>query len=256
MLLLFIFINSLLLQSSTIKCTSSFFDVSPLGYIYAVNGSQLKKMNLQGRVLYTHSSNSFGNITSIDISNPMQILVYYRDFNQLVYLDRQLSPIGSAIDLYEYSSSSSNLVCASHKGGFWLYNDTDNQAVRITPDGSIAAKSMLLSGFFGSTAVQRIAEFNNQLYLLYSRKGIVILNQEGQFLQQLTIPDIQTMQHNNNRLCFTNSNCELFTYDFTTASPQKIWKGNNDVKQVKAAGSKIYYSDGKTITAEQLPENK
>ncbi len=256
MWLLFIYINSLLLQSDTITCTNHFFDVSPLGNIYAVDGSQIKKINLQGKVLYTHSSNSFGNIFSVDISNPMQLLVYYRDFNQLVYLDRQLSPIGSAIDLYEYSNSDNNLVCASQKGGFWIYNNTDNQAIRVNTNGSITTKSMLLSGFFGSTAIQRIAEFNNQLYLLYPRKGIVILNQEGQFLQKLTLPDIQTMQYQNNRLYFTNVDCELFTYDFATVSSQKIWKGNSTIQQIKVAGNKIYYSDGKTITAEKIPENK
>ncbi len=246
------YINTLLLPSDSITCNHQFFDVTPMGHIYIVNGSQIKKINSKGKILCSYSNNSYGNIASVDSSHPLKLLVYYPDFNQIIFLDRYLSPIGSAIDLYAYFNDEDNLICSSQKGGIWCYNATNHQAVHINSEGNITTKSILLSGFFSSTPISDIAEYNNQLYLLYRNKGVVILNQEGQLLQKVAIPNIQSIQYHQNQFYFSDNKGGLFLYHLQLGSSKKIWQAQQPTKQIKLMGNRIYYSNGNNIVIEEI----
>ena len=55
------------------------------GYVYDLN--TIIKYSPNGDSIGTYSNNRLGNITSIDVTNPYKILVFYADYSIIVFLD-------------------------------------------------------------------------------------------------------------------------------------------------------------------------
>src|ERR1043166_5956386 len=75
------------------------FGVDAIGNVYIINGEELVKYNPSAKILARYSNLKLGQITSMDLTNPLKILLYYRDYQQLVYLDDQLSANADPISL-------------------------------------------------------------------------------------------------------------------------------------------------------------
>src|SRR5687768_15474844 len=73
----------------TIKGDIIDFTVDNLDNIYVLNTrNQLKKFNAKGDSVGVYNDvKKYGQATLIDVSNPLKILMYYRDFATVVMLD-------------------------------------------------------------------------------------------------------------------------------------------------------------------------
>src|SRR5690349_7620321 len=69
------------------------FTVDNLDNIYLLSSTnQVKKFNANGdSVAVFNDVRKFGQATLIDVSNPLKVLLYYRDFATIVVLDRFLT---------------------------------------------------------------------------------------------------------------------------------------------------------------------
>src|ERR1051325_2600855 len=80
-----------------IEGSFSDFYVDNLDNVYLLNkDNQVKKLNNKGdSVSVFNALRKYGDIYSIDVSNPLKILVYYKEFGTIVVLDRFLSSINT-----------------------------------------------------------------------------------------------------------------------------------------------------------------
>jgi glutaredoxin-related protein len=69
------------------------FAVDNLDNVYVLASTdQLKKYNSGGdSVAVFNNVKKFGKISTIDVSNPLKVLLYYKDFSTIVVLDRLLA---------------------------------------------------------------------------------------------------------------------------------------------------------------------
>ena len=76
------------------------FAVDNLDNVYVLASTdQLKKYNAAGdSVAVFNNIKKFGKLSTIDVSNPLKVLLYYKDFSTIVVLDRLLA-IRNTIDL-------------------------------------------------------------------------------------------------------------------------------------------------------------
>ena len=235
-----------------IRYDHSFFEIDHLGAIYLVQGLELIKFNEDGQQLAVYSDSQLGNVKSIDVSDPLRILIFHSDFNQIVYLDNTLAVIGNEINLYDFSDNETDLVCSSQKSGFWLYNSIDNQALHISASGTILTKSMLLDSFFDDAEISFIQEHDNNLYLLYSGKGVLCLDQNGQFMRKLSIPGIQGIQFMKNRLVYQTDQ-GIYAYRKDTPNDDLLMEKASLLKHdLKLKNNQVYISNTKSISIRNL----
>jgi len=65
-----------------------------LDYLYLVtDNNEIIKLDKDYSILFRFSITRLGNISSIDVSNPQKILVYYPEYYNIVFLDNTLSEI-------------------------------------------------------------------------------------------------------------------------------------------------------------------
>ncbi len=68
----------------------------------------------------------YGKIYSIDASNPLKILVYFRDFATIVVLDRLLT-VRNTIDLRKQNIYQAQAVATSYDGNIWVYDELESK---------------------------------------------------------------------------------------------------------------------------------
>ena len=68
-----------------------FIGVDDFENSYYINHNNLYKKTAQ--TIYSYANSQLGEITSVDITNPLKILVFYRDFNAVLLLDNRLNEL-------------------------------------------------------------------------------------------------------------------------------------------------------------------
>ncbi|WP_421917814.1 hypothetical protein [Marinifilum sp.] len=242
-------------QTIEISTSSDFFEIDQLGNLYVVLGSEISKYDSSGKRICNFSDLTIGNISSIDVSDPLRILLFYRDFNQIVYLNNKLSQIGSVIDLYDFSDNETELISNSHKGGFWIYNSIENQIFRISNLGIKSGESILLGSFFDEAKIVKIVEYNSNLFLLYANKGILQLDQNGQFARKLPLPNIQDFQIFENKIYYQTKK-GLYQHQYLSQSDRLIYSNEKSLKKtIRCNNGKIFINNEKSIAIKSLISN-
>jgi hypothetical protein len=93
-------------------------------YYYTIGTTFYKKTKSK---VYSYANTQLGNISSIDITNPLKIVLFYRDFNTIVLLDNRLSELSNSINL-STESFAKNVTFASisSNNNLWLYSLDDS----------------------------------------------------------------------------------------------------------------------------------
>ena len=132
------FILLLCLQSAAsqtyVKTNQSPLSVSQfIGYdsydsMYTITDMVLRKENTSGVFLFTDFQ--LGNITSVDIINPFNVVVFYADTNTAILLDNKLSLIEQIN--FNLLADVANISSVSNAGGnkLWLFN-ADSQQLEL-----------------------------------------------------------------------------------------------------------------------------
>jgi len=159
--------------------------IDNLGNIYVYTEKAIIKYNSNGKSLYSYSVTNATNITKIDVLNPLRILVFFKDINQVIFLDNTLSETGININLNNIDLQLSTLVCNSSSKGIWVFDSQNieishlsNTLETISKTGNLA---ILLQQEIQPT---NMFEFNNQLYLV-NRKSILVFDIFGTFIKEI-----------------------------------------------------------------------
>ncbi|MFA8434172.1 MAG: hypothetical protein ACEPOZ_06620 [Marinifilaceae bacterium] len=236
----------------TINQQSDFITSDALGNLYCIDNTQILKYNSEGEKSGYYSNSQWGNITSADASDPLRILVFYEDFNRILFLNKQLAEIGNSIDLYQFSSNETKLVCSSAQGGFWLYDSEEDQALHISANGQIIVRSILLGSLLNETEPTIMREKGELLYLLLPGKGLLVLTQLGHYRQMLHIPGIESFQIDKDGITYLKKNkCFRFTPDSQT-DPQLYPGINFQGKQLRIESGILFFGDNQKINLQTV----
>ena len=91
-----------------------FIGVDDFENSYYINHNNLYKKTAQ--TIYSYANSQLGEITSVDITNPLKILVFYRDFKTVLLLDNRLNELTTPINFTteSFSSKANFRLCGSY----------------------------------------------------------------------------------------------------------------------------------------------
>ena len=157
------------------------FSVDNLGNIYLLNtANQLKKLSPQGDSLAVFNDvRRYGKITHIDVTNPLKILVYYREFTTIIELDRFLNIINT-IDLRKQNILQAKAIGLAYDNNIWVYDELDARLKRIGDDGSLVDQTTDFRQLFDSVPDPAdICDKGDLVYLYDPAKGVYIFDHYG-----------------------------------------------------------------------------
>lgn len=196
--------------------------VDDLGNIYLVTDrNELRKYNAEGKLLKFFNVVSNGRISSIDVSNPLKILLYYPDFNRVTILDQTLTPTGE-IDLLKRGYHQVSAFCNAQDNMYWLYDAAENRVVKIDESLQVVNKSEDITTLLGITFIpQQIIARDNLLLLADSTYGILLCDVFGNYIKTIPLKGISRLQKLDDRLLFINGN-KLELYEMNTLLVKEI----------------------------------
>src|SRR5215217_2829812 len=113
-------------EETFVEGSYSDFYVDNLNNIYLINANnQVKKLDDKGdSVAVSNSLKNFGDIYSMDVSNPLKILVYHKDFGTVIVLDRFLNNINK-IDLRKIGVLQARATARSYDNNYWVFDEVE-----------------------------------------------------------------------------------------------------------------------------------
>lgn len=180
---------------SEIETETNFFTTDNQSNIYIVKKYELLKYNKSGKLLYKYSNKNFGDITYVDASNMMRVLIFYKDFAQVVFLDNTLSLHGEPISFDKIGFQQVNLVGSSFNNGMWIYDQQKFALVQLNTDYVTAQQTENINNLL-NIELQPISllERDNRLYLNNPETGILTFDIYGTYYKTLPIKNVKEFQ--------------------------------------------------------------
>lgn len=238
--------DSILKVSLVQKITGDIIDFTTdnLGNVYLLNsGNQIKKVNERGDSIAVYNDvRRYGKIYSIDASNPLKVLVFYKDFSAIVVLDRLLNA-RTAINLRKSNILQVSAITSSYDNNIWLFDELDSKLKKIDDNGNVLSESTDFRQVFDSVpSPSAMYDRDGQLYLYDAGKGLMVFDYYGakknnyQILHfsDITVIDKNTItaRDSNHILLYKPATLQLFT--FTAFSRQ------DNFQKIKFNRNKIY----------------
>jgi hypothetical protein len=205
-------------QQSFIEGSYTDFYVDNLNNIYLLNkNNQIKKLNSNGdSIAVSNALKKFGDIYSADVSNPLKILVYYKDFSSIIILDRFLSTLNT-IDLRKYGILQAQTVAQSYDNNYWVFDAVENKLKKIDDNGNILLQTPDFRTIFKEEfSPEKIIDNNGFVYLYDIKKGWLIFDYYGALKQNIPQPDLKNVQVIKNDLYGFDSMQNLHRYNVQT----------------------------------------
>ncbi|HEU0112245.1 MAG TPA: hypothetical protein VFQ73_15330 [Flavisolibacter sp.] len=189
-------------------------------YIISSTG-QIRKYNANGDStgMYNQVRN-FGKLTSLDVSNPLTPLLFYKDFSSVVVLDRFLSN-RLTLDLRKYNILQPGAVGLSYDNNIWVFDEWDNKLKKIDEQGNQQLETPDFRTIFEETIrPQKIINDNGFVYLTDTAKGVYVFDNYGAFKKRIQLNTWESISVKENYLIQTRPG-ELSVYNTNTYTDVK-----------------------------------
>lgn len=236
-----------------IKGEITAFAVDHLNNIYLLTATdQLKKLDDKGdSVAVFNNVRNFGKVSFLDVSNPLRVLLYYKDFSTVVVLDRLLN-IRSTIDLRQQNIFQVQAVGLSYDNKLWVYDEQENKLKKIDDDGKILFETSDFRQLFNEAfTFTSITDQDGLLYLYDVQKGVLVFDYYGALKRKISFTGVKNFKVSGKYL-FGIKNDSLLRYQpdiFLSKEillPSNLWQASsinftsNRVYALKNDGLEIY----------------
>ena len=227
----------------TIKAKADFFSTDNFGNTYLVKGDEIRKYNPSGDLLKIYSNKNLGKITSIDASNPLRLLVFYKDFSSIVILDDLLSQNSDIINLMDINLEQSDLVCTSFNNGLWFFNRQNANLIRLNDNLQTAVNTGNLNRLLGSDLKPNfILEYDGMVFLNNPTEGILVFDIYGTYSKTIAIKGLQHFQVKEQGLIYFDQGV-LKSYNLKQLTTVEIpFSGVNDTR-IEKENYYLFYKD-------------
>ncbi|MBR0569513.1 hypothetical protein KB205_02725 [Microvirga sp. STS03] len=216
--------------------------------VYLLNPRRnIVQLDSLGRLVTLYSPTSNARITTIDAWNPMKVLAFYADRQELLLLDRFLTPITSvALADFEINNTVKAAALAADDG-FWLFDETDFKLSKLdlrlrkvtieTPLNLVMDRNKF--------DIRMLREYQNQVYLLDYNSGIYVFDNLGNYKQRLPLTGISYIGFLNDELYFVKE-VNLHFYDLYKHEQRTIaFPEGKNYTTALATKNRLYLFSGK-----------
>ncbi len=193
------------------------FAVDNLDNVYVLTSTdQLKKYTANGdSVAVFNNVKKFGKVSTIDVSNPLKVLLYYKDFSTIVVLDRLLT-MRNSIDLRQHNIFQVNAIGQSYDNNIWLYDEGDSKLKKINDEGKAILETADFRLLFNQAPhIQNIYDQDGFVYLYDPEQSVFVFDYYGALRNKILISGWQDFKVAG-KFIFGINNDTLHRYEINT----------------------------------------
>ena len=174
------------------KIKGEFINVDSQGNLYILMDSYLYKYSLTGELQYSFTNFMLGSITSVDVSNPSKIMLFYKESGVLIFLNEQLAPITEIIDLRSMNFNTVLLAAFSTTNNIWLYDYANMDLISL--DFNMNLKNKIQYSFQNFQPKQMTVIDEKQIAIFTPEIGIRFFDSFGTFQKSSAITSDKFIQ--------------------------------------------------------------
>ena len=195
--LLALLLAALLPLSAQDRIAAVYLD--PVGKPYfLLENANLVTDNPLGNTVYAFFDSSLGMPDLVDVTNPFEIILYYREYGQIILLDRTLSELGR-IDLFAIDEiTQPGPVARSFDNRIWVFDDWEYRLQKFDNTGRLLQQSNNLRLELDlEDAPDAILVDETRVALLYVEANrIALFRNTGRFLRWIDLPHTRNLGWN------------------------------------------------------------
>ena len=180
--------DSLLNVIPPINYPVSSFAVGKLGELFIINSeNQLKKLDENGdSVGVFNQVTKYGKLSYVEAQNPWKTLLYYKNFSNIVLLDKYLNVINH-INLRSKNILRAEAITISYDNHIWVFDEQENKLKKIDDGGNILSETFDFRQLFDvAPTPKRIIDHDGFVYLYDPQAGLYIFDYYGSFKRKLS----------------------------------------------------------------------
>lgn len=159
------------------------FTVDNLGNLFVLNDAQqVKKISPEFDSLAVFNDiRRYGQLYAIDASNPLKILLFYKDFSTIVVLDRFLN-IRNSIDLRLSDIVQCSAIAQSYDNNIWVFDEFNSKVKKLDENGKLLLESPDFRVVFSNPPhPYKLEDYNRFLYAYDSSQGLLVMDYFGAY---------------------------------------------------------------------------
>lgn len=179
-----VFLDSIKMPHQKLYCLTD-------GKILALDNGVLFQCVPDNEAIMSYSERTAGNIFSADISDPLNILVFFKDFGYFRFVDKQLSPRSELYKFSQWALPNADLVCNAPGVGIWMLSeDLGNLFWLDLKNNRPHVVNLALNGIYLSSP-QSLVYSDRHVFLADNAQGIFIFDVFGTFLTRIPVVDFE-----------------------------------------------------------------
>ncbi len=214
--------------------------------VYYIKDMVLYKEGPDGS--FTYNDFQLGNLSSVDIINPLKIVLFYEDTSTVLLLDNKLNLIERLT--FNNPVEFVNTITATNAGNskLWIFN-VDSQQLELY--NYITKQKTLVSLPFPGKLISQASNFN-YCYIL-TENTLRGFNRYGSLISEFPMTGYEKIIHHNKNIVALKKN-ELFLIvndpinsENQTVKPINITIPENNIKDLYLTKDFLYIYDGKNL---------
>ena len=233
-------------QDSSLMISAQKIIADNIGNVYAINDAVITKY-FTNKQVKTFSIKTFGTLEHLDVSNALRPLLFFKDFQKILFLDSQLSQNGDAIELSALGYEQTSLVCSSFNNGFWIYHQANNELIRFNQTLDITIKTGNLKRLLNVDIQPNfMIEHNGRLYLNSPHTGILVFDIYGAYLKTIPLLQLKVFQVHYPYLFYTSGK-KFYSFHLETFENIEITGIPDSCNDIFFNGNFCYWSCANTL---------
>lgn len=227
---------------ASIGINAKHISTDPLGNLYVVSQTnQLNKFNRNGKPVSTLNYSYTGNITQVDAGNPLEIYVFYKELNRVVFLDNNLAFRGE-LDLTKAGIIQASAIARSYDNEVWVFDMGDLQLKKVSKKGEIGQSSGNIRQYISSTSasVNFMFDNNDRVFVVDSLNGVLMFDIFASYLKTAPVKGTVEVKVLDDYL-FYLSNSNLNRYNWMASQSMAFTLPDTvDVKKLSIEKERVY----------------
>ncbi len=191
--------------------------------IYAItNNNEIVKYNSKGQELFRFNENTQGNLAFVDTSNPLNLLLFYPDFQTVLLLDRTLTE-QVRIGLQNLDIPVVTAIGWARDNQIWIYDELNFKLKKINTKEELTASSENLSLILPEIPHPlQIKVYDNWVCLNDPAMGVLVFDQFGQYDRTIPLKGLNSIQILGDALVAQRVDSSALQYNLMTGQTHSI----------------------------------
>lgn len=250
------FSQNLALENSVKLNADTFIGFDGYENLYFIKNKVLYKHGKEGE--FRFNTLNLGQISSVDIINPLKIAMFFQETNTAVLLDNKLNEIERINFNKIHPVLNAASATTASNNSLWIFN-SDTQQLELFNYKSKTRTTV--SQPFTGTAISQASNFN-YCFILTSKR-LRAFNIYGSFLNQIEIDDFERVREDKENVLLLKENTLYYISDFAKRKMNKntellpLESFETTIRDFQLVNDFVYIYDGKELhTFKLITPNK